>query len=160
MNNTFTYLIQNLCESLLFCKTTKGICIYIYILFVYYRSTYCCSYCFTNDSWNSPLLEESPWLSEPIVLQDSWGLPSAHGRGNPLTLKCSRYKSKKKAFTKASKKWQDSLGLKTIEQDFKKMIKYCKVIRVIAHTQVQVKTNYFLWYLLALIEIAYCTLIE
>lgn len=47
-----------------------------------------------------------------------------------------RYKSKKKAFTKASKKWQDELGKKSIERDFKKIIKYCKVVRVIAHTQV------------------------
>lgn len=49
-----------------------------------------------------------------------------------------RYKSKKKAFTKASKKWQDDLGRKRIEKDIKKMVKYCKVIRVIAHTQVNI----------------------
>lgn len=48
-----------------------------------------------------------------------------------------RYKSKKKAFTKTSKKWQDELGRKSIEKDFKKLVHYCKVIRVIAHTQVQ-----------------------
>ncbi len=48
----------------------------------------------------------------------------------------SRYKSKKKAFTKASKKWQDDLGKKVIEKDLKAMKRYCKVIRVIAHTQV------------------------
>ena len=48
-----------------------------------------------------------------------------------------RYKSKKKAFTKASKKWQDDLGKKSIERDFKKIVKYCKVVRVIAHTQVR-----------------------
>lgn len=47
-----------------------------------------------------------------------------------------RYKSRQKAFTKASKKWQDKLGKKTIAQDMRKMAKYCKVIRVIAHTQV------------------------
>ena len=47
-----------------------------------------------------------------------------------------RYKSKKKAFTKASKKWQDDLGKKVIEKDLKAMKRYCKVIRVIAHTQV------------------------
>merc|ERR1712170_239987 len=45
------------------------------------------------------------------------------------------YRSKKKAFTKASKKWQDDLGKREIEKDFAKMKKYCKVIRVIAHTQ-------------------------
>lgn len=39
---------------------------------------------------------------------------------------------------KASKKWSDPLGKKQIEEDFKKMIKYCKVIRVIAHTQVSI----------------------
>jgi hypothetical protein len=47
-----------------------------------------------------------------------------------------RYKSKKKAFTKTSKKWQDDLGRKSIEKNFRKLVKYCKVIRVIAHTQV------------------------
>jgi len=47
------------------------------------------------------------------------------------------YKSKKKAFTKYSKKWQDEAGKVEIEKDFKKMIKYCKVIRVIAHTQMK-----------------------
>jgi large subunit ribosomal protein L3e len=47
------------------------------------------------------------------------------------------YKSKKKAFTKYSKKWSDETGKKEIEKDFKKMAKYCKVIRVIAHTQMK-----------------------
>jgi len=47
------------------------------------------------------------------------------------------YKSKKKAFTKYSKKWKDDLGKKEIERDFTKMIKYCQVIRVIAHTQMK-----------------------
>merc|ERR1712151_153653 len=45
------------------------------------------------------------------------------------------YKSKKKAFTKASKKWSDDDGKKSIESDFDRMKKYCKVIRVIVHTQ-------------------------
>jgi large subunit ribosomal protein L3e len=47
-----------------------------------------------------------------------------------------RYRSKKKAFTKATKKWQDDAGKKEIAKDLDKMKKYCKVIRVIAHTQV------------------------
>ncbi|XP_063240590.1 large ribosomal subunit protein uL3 [Bacillus rossius redtenbacheri] len=47
------------------------------------------------------------------------------------------YKAKKKAFTKASKKWQDELGQKTIEKDFQRIIRYCKVIRVLAHTQMK-----------------------
>jgi len=47
------------------------------------------------------------------------------------------YRSKKKAFTKASKKWQDEQGKKEIEKDFAKMKKYCRVIRVIAHTQMK-----------------------
>jgi len=45
------------------------------------------------------------------------------------------YKSKKKAFSKASKKWQDEDGKKSIEEDLAKMKKYCTTIRVIAHTQ-------------------------
>jgi large subunit ribosomal protein L3e len=47
------------------------------------------------------------------------------------------YRSKKKAFTKAAKKWQDEAGKKEIEKDFAKMKKYCTVIRVIAHTQMK-----------------------
>uniref|UniRef100_A0A348G691 60S ribosomal protein L3 n=1 Tax=Odontomachus monticola TaxID=613454 RepID=A0A348G691_ODOMO len=47
------------------------------------------------------------------------------------------YKSKKKAFTKASKKWQDDLGRKSIEADLKKIKKYCNVVRIIAHTQMK-----------------------
>ncbi|XP_054725407.1 60S ribosomal protein L3-like [Anastrepha obliqua] len=49
------------------------------------------------------------------------------------------YKSKKKAFTKASKKWEVDLGKKSIENDFRKMLRYCKVIRVIAHSQIRQK---------------------
>jgi len=47
------------------------------------------------------------------------------------------YKSKKKAFTKYAKKWKDDSGKKDINKDFIKMAKYCKVIRVIAHTQMK-----------------------
>uniref|UniRef100_A0A4W6E437 60S ribosomal protein L3 n=1 Tax=Lates calcarifer TaxID=8187 RepID=A0A4W6E437_LATCA len=46
------------------------------------------------------------------------------------------YKSKKKAFTKYCKKWQDEEGKKQLEKDFAAMKKYCQVIRIIAHTQV------------------------
>ncbi|VDI13973.1 large ribosomal subunit protein uL3-like [Mytilus galloprovincialis] len=45
------------------------------------------------------------------------------------------YRSKKKAFSKSAKKWQDEAGKKEIERDFNKMKKYCRVIRVLAHTQ-------------------------
>ena len=48
----------------------------------------------------------------------------------------SRYKCKRRAFTKASKRWKDEAGKVAIDQDFEKMKKYCKVIRVICHTQV------------------------
>jgi large subunit ribosomal protein L3e len=47
------------------------------------------------------------------------------------------YKSKKKAHTKSSKKWQDEDGKKEIEKDLAKMKKYCSVIRVLAHTQMK-----------------------
>lgn len=47
-----------------------------------------------------------------------------------------RSASKKKAFTKASKKWSDDAGKREIQRDFDKMKKYCTCIRVIAHTQV------------------------
>jgi large subunit ribosomal protein L3e len=47
------------------------------------------------------------------------------------------YASKKKAFTRYSKKWEDESGKKAIDNDFKQMAKYCKVIRVLAHTQVK-----------------------
>ncbi|NXQ60123.1 RL3L protein, partial [Anthoscopus minutus] len=47
------------------------------------------------------------------------------------------HKSKKKAFTKYCKKWQDEAGKKQLEKDFAAMKKYCKVIRVIMHTQMR-----------------------
>lgn len=47
------------------------------------------------------------------------------------------YKAKKRAFTKASKKWQDPLGRKAIDKELAKIAKYCKVVRVIAHTQMK-----------------------
>ncbi|KAF3814391.1 hypothetical protein GH733_017549 [Mirounga leonina] len=47
------------------------------------------------------------------------------------------HKSKKKAFTKYCKKWQDDDGKKQLEKDFNSMKKYCQVIRVIAHTQMR-----------------------
>ncbi|XP_029014960.1 60S ribosomal protein L3-like [Betta splendens] len=47
------------------------------------------------------------------------------------------YKSKKKAFTKYSKKWQDETGKKQLDKDFALMKKYCSVIRVIAHSQMR-----------------------
>ena len=49
------------------------------------------------------------------------------------------HKSKKKAFTKYCKKWQDADGKKQLERDFSSMKKYCQVIRVIAHTQVSAR---------------------
>ncbi|XP_023785425.1 60S ribosomal protein L3 [Cyanistes caeruleus] len=42
------------------------------------------------------------------------------------------HKSKKKAFTKYCKKWQDEEGKKQLEKDFNSMKKYCQVIRVMA----------------------------
>jgi large subunit ribosomal protein L3e len=47
-------------------------------------------------------------------------------------------KSKKKAFTKTSKRWADEAGKKEIERDMEKLKKYCKVIRVLAHTQTKI----------------------
>merc|ERR1712066_424005 len=44
-------------------------------------------------------------------------------------------KSKKKAFTKASMKWKDETGKKEIEKDLAQIKKYCKVVRLVAHTQ-------------------------
>jgi hypothetical protein len=52
-----------------------------------------------------------------------------------------RYSSKRKAFTKASKKWTDDLGKKSIEDNFNKMIRYCKVVRVLVHSQVSRETS-------------------
>jgi large subunit ribosomal protein L3e len=47
------------------------------------------------------------------------------------------YSSKRKAFSKYSQKWADESGKKALENDFKQMAKYCKVIRVLAHTQMK-----------------------
>merc|ERR1712020_683640 len=43
-------------------------------------------------------------------------------------------KSKKKAFTKASKKWEDDLGKKEIAKELNQIKKYCSVVRLICHT--------------------------
>lgn len=66
--------------------------------------------------------------------QDCWGPP----RLEPLSTSCVwlRHKSKKKAFTKACKRWRDTDGKKQLQKDFATMKKYCRVIRVIVHTQV------------------------
>jgi len=45
------------------------------------------------------------------------------------------YKAKRKAFSKYAKKWSDPAGLKEIDADYRRLIKYCKVIRVLAHSQ-------------------------
>uniref|UniRef100_A0A8C5KMA9 60S ribosomal protein L3 n=1 Tax=Jaculus jaculus TaxID=51337 RepID=A0A8C5KMA9_JACJA len=41
----------------------------------------------------------------------------------------------KKAFTKYCKNWQDDMGKKQLDKDFRSMKKYCQVIHSIAHTQ-------------------------
>ncbi|KAM5131256.1 ribosomal protein uL3-like [Callospermophilus lateralis] len=47
------------------------------------------------------------------------------------------HKSKKKAFTKACKRWRDTDGKKQLQKDFAAMKKYCRVIRVIVHSQMK-----------------------
>ncbi|CAF1020212.1 unnamed protein product [Rotaria sp. Silwood1] len=47
------------------------------------------------------------------------------------------YAAKRKAFSKYSQKWNDDAGKKLLDNDFKQMTKYCKVIRVLAHTQMK-----------------------
>jgi len=47
------------------------------------------------------------------------------------------YRSKKKAFSKSAKKWQDEVGKQEIQKDLAKIRKYCTVVRVIAHTQMK-----------------------
>ena len=44
-----------------------------------------------------------------------------------VALHAHRYKSKKKAFTKYCKKWQDDDGKKQLEKDFASMKKYSSV---------------------------------
>jgi len=43
--------------------------------------------------------------------------------------------SKKKAFTTYSRKWAEESGKKQIDTDIAKIKKYCKVVRILAHTQ-------------------------
>lgn len=84
------------------------------------------------------------WLTRPPLGELSavhCVLPLAlWGHEGPVPKLCLlvllRYKSKKKAFTKYCKKWQDEDGKKQLEKDFATMKKYCEVIRVITHTQV------------------------
>merc|ERR1712200_388990 len=49
--------------------------------------------------------------------------------------------SKKKAFTKSCTKWTDDLGKKEIEKDLNQIKKYCSVVRVICHTQMEILLN-------------------
>jgi large subunit ribosomal protein L3e len=46
--------------------------------------------------------------------------------------------SKKKAYTKNAKKWQDADGKKVINSDLEKIKKYCSTVRVLAHTQTSI----------------------
>jgi len=46
-------------------------------------------------------------------------------------------KSKKRAYTRAVKKWQDDAGKAEIEKDLNRIKKYCSVVRVVAHTQMK-----------------------
>ncbi|MED6161395.1 60S ribosomal protein L3 [Stylosanthes scabra] len=46
-------------------------------------------------------------------------------------------KSKKKAFTKYSKKYESEEGKKDIESQLEKLKKYATVIRILAHTQIR-----------------------
>lgn len=69
----------------------------------------------------------------PLALRGYEGPVPTHVLSAPRAL---RYKSKKKAFTKYCKKWQDDEGKKQLEKDFAAMKKYCQVVRIIAHTQV------------------------
>ncbi len=57
----------------------------------------------------------------------------------PLTacLLSQRYRSKKKAFQKSAELWKDNTGGSlAIDENFKKIKKYCKFVRAICHTQV------------------------
>ena len=54
-------------------------------------------------------------------------------------------KSKKKAFTKYSKKYETDEGKKDIEAELEKMKKYATAIRVLAHTQVFLQTKVYLF---------------
>jgi large subunit ribosomal protein L3e len=47
------------------------------------------------------------------------------------------YKSKKKAFSKYTKKYETDEGKKDLEADLERMKKYASVVRVLAHTQVR-----------------------
>jgi large subunit ribosomal protein L3e len=47
------------------------------------------------------------------------------------------YRSKKKAFTKYSKKYTTDEGKKSVDRELEKIAKYCSVIRVVAHTQIR-----------------------
>jgi large subunit ribosomal protein L3e len=47
------------------------------------------------------------------------------------------YKSKKKAFSKYTKKYETDEGKEDLESDLERMKKYATVVRVLAHTQVR-----------------------
>lgn len=47
------------------------------------------------------------------------------------------YKAKRKAFTQYSKKYTDQKDKKQIERDIERIKRYCQVVRVLAHTQME-----------------------
>lgn len=52
-------------------------------------------------------------------------------------MRTTRGKSKKRAYTRACRKWQDEAGKQEIEKDLARIKKYCSVVRVVAHTQMK-----------------------
>jgi len=92
------------------------------------------------------ILETPPMIIVGVVgyVETPYGLkPLKSVFAEHLSEDCRRrfyknwYKSKKKAFVKYSKKWQDENGKRQITKDLGKIAKYSKIIRVVAHTQMK-----------------------
>jgi len=78
-------------------------------------------------------------LASDAYGQPSSGLPStsaapAKPRAKRVAKRATTSKAKRKAYTKYAKKYEDG---KDIEHEMERIVKFCAVVRVIAHTQVK-----------------------
>jgi len=92
------------------------------------------------------IIEAPPMVIVGVVgyIETPYGLKGLHTVwAQHLSEDCKRrfyknwYLSKKRAFKKASQKWADDYGRKCIDKQLDKIAKYCKVVRIIAHTQMK-----------------------
>ena len=117
----------------------KNLYALFYASYAWLRTRLTHAQCVSFNFFKTPLFcNYRKWVNCHLKVFQEQGASfhSVHYRWDYSFVLFNRYRSEQKAFTKASKKWQDELGVKSINKSFKKIIKYCRCVRVIAHTQV------------------------